>query len=86
VAKGAVIADRGPLGGPRVCFVSTRRGNRFLTELLEALGDEAAAAGARVSFAFDGYPPSDGDTSSSQSFRPIAGPNPTSSIARSPCA
>jgi hypothetical protein len=62
VAKGAVIADRGPLGGPRVCFVSTRRGNRFLTELLEALGEEAAAAGARVSFAFDGYPPADGDT------------------------
>ena len=54
-----MIAERGRLGGPRLCFVGTCRGNRFLTELLEALGGEAAAAGAQVSYAFDGYPPSD---------------------------
>jgi hypothetical protein len=40
----------------RFCFVSTRRGSHFMTELLSALSAEAAAAGHSVCFAFDEFP------------------------------
>ena len=40
----------------RFCFVSTRRGSRFMTELLVALSDACADAGHRVELAFDAFP------------------------------
>jgi hypothetical protein len=46
----------------RFCFVSTRRGSRFMTELLAALSDACSNAGHSVEFAFDAFPPSDGET------------------------
>jgi hypothetical protein len=41
----------------RFCFVSTRRGSHFMTELLWGLSAEAATAGHTVDFAFDEFPP-----------------------------
>lgn len=58
----AVLAARTAPAGPRLCFVGTRSGNHFLTELLEAVAGASADAGARVSFAFDGYPRFDDPT------------------------
>jgi hypothetical protein len=48
----------------RFCFVSTRRGSRFMTELLAALSDACADAGHTAELAFDAFPPldDDGDT------------------------
>jgi glycosyltransferase involved in cell wall biosynthesis len=43
----------------RFCFVSTRRGSLFMTELLVALSDACAEAGHRVELAFDAFPPLD---------------------------
>jgi glycosyltransferase involved in cell wall biosynthesis len=43
----------------RFCFVSTRRGSRFMTELLVALSDACADAGHVVELAFDAFPPLD---------------------------
>jgi glycosyltransferase involved in cell wall biosynthesis len=43
----------------RFCFVTTRRGSRFMTELLVALSDACADAGHRVELAFDAFPPLD---------------------------
>ncbi len=45
----------------RFCFVSTRRGSRFMTELLVALSDACAEAGHRVELAFDAFPSLDDD-------------------------
>ncbi len=41
----------------RFCFVSTRRGSPFMTELLSAVSAATAAAGHAVDFAFDEFPP-----------------------------
>ncbi|HEY3959493.1 MAG TPA: glycosyltransferase [Solirubrobacteraceae bacterium] len=47
----------------RFCFVSTRRGSHFMTELLLALSDACAEAGHQVELALDAFPPlDDGDT------------------------
>jgi hypothetical protein len=43
----------------RFCFLSTRRGSRFMTELLVALSDACAEAGHTVELAFDAFPPLD---------------------------
>jgi hypothetical protein len=45
----------------RFCFVSTRRGSRFMTELLVALSDACADTGHRVELAFDAFPALDGE-------------------------
>lgn len=45
----------------RFCFVSTRRGSRFMTELLVALSDACAEAGHRVELAFDAFPSLDSE-------------------------
>jgi Glycosyl transferase family 2/Glycosyl transferases group 1 len=39
------------------CFVSTRRGSHFMTELLAALSTATAAAGHTTELVFDGFPP-----------------------------
>jgi Glycosyl transferases group 1 len=49
----------------RFCFLSTRRGSHFMTELLAALADACAEAGHSTELAFDAYPPlamADGET------------------------
>jgi hypothetical protein len=47
----------------RLCFISTRRGSAFMTELLLALSDACADAGHTVELAFDAFPPiDDGET------------------------
>jgi hypothetical protein len=46
----------------RFCFVSTRQGSQFMTELLVALSDACADAGHRVELAFDAFPPLDDGT------------------------
>jgi hypothetical protein len=43
----------------RFCFLSTRRGSHFMTELLLALSDACADAGHRVELALDAFPPLD---------------------------
>jgi len=40
-----------------LCFVSIRRGNHFMTELLSMLSAAVATAGHDVDFAFDEFPP-----------------------------
>jgi glycosyltransferase involved in cell wall biosynthesis len=46
----------------RFCFVSTRRGSHFMTELLLALSDACADAGHGVELAFNAFPPLDDET------------------------
>ena len=46
----------------RFCFLSTRRGSRFMTELLLALSYACADAGHRVELALDAFPPLDEET------------------------
>jgi hypothetical protein len=41
----------------RFCFVSTRRGSHFMTELLSAMSTTCAEAGHSVEFVFDRFPP-----------------------------
>ena len=41
----------------RFCFVSTRRGSHFMTELLSAVSAATASAGHTVELAFDRFPP-----------------------------
>ncbi len=41
----------------RFCFLSTRRGSHFMTELLLALSNACADAGHRVELALDAFPP-----------------------------
>src|SRR5664280_344906 len=41
----------------RFCFVSTRRGSRFMTELLAAISAATAAAGHTTELVFDEFPP-----------------------------
>ena len=47
------------------CFVSTRRGSYFMTELLTAISAAMADAGHRTELAFDGFPRSMGRLSTS---------------------
>jgi hypothetical protein len=47
-------ASRRPM---RFCFVSTRRGSPFMTELLAAISAATAAAGHTTEFVFDEFPP-----------------------------
>src|SRR5215813_12600312 len=46
----------------QLCFVSARRGNHFMTELLWGVADEVASRGIRVVRAFDEYPKFDDPT------------------------
>ena len=41
----------------RFCFVSTRRGSHFMTELLAAIATACADAGHGVELVFDAFPP-----------------------------
>jgi Glycosyl transferases group 1 len=50
------------MNGVRFCFVSTRRGSPFMTELLVAIADATAAAGHGVELVFDAFPPLDDET------------------------
>jgi hypothetical protein len=43
------------------CFVTTRRGSHFMTELLAALAAATEATGHRAELVFDAFPPLDGD-------------------------
>ncbi len=45
-----------------MCFVSVRRANHFMTELLSMLSAAVAGAGHEVDFAFDEFPAFDGET------------------------
>ena len=46
----------------RLCFVSTRRGSHFMTELLSAISAACEAAGHAAELALDAFPPLDDDT------------------------
>jgi glycosyltransferase involved in cell wall biosynthesis len=46
----------------RFCFVSTRRGSPFMTELLSAISVAAASAGHTVELVFDAFPPLDAES------------------------
>jgi Glycosyl transferases group 1 len=46
----------------RFCFVSTRRGSPFMTELLSAISTATAATGHTAELVFDAFPPFDPDT------------------------
>jgi len=46
----------------RICFVSVRGANHFMTELLSMLSAAVANAGHEVDFAFDEFPSYDGET------------------------
>jgi len=40
----------------KICFVGSTNGNRFMTELLQAVAAELAESGAKVEWAFDRFP------------------------------
>jgi hypothetical protein len=46
----------------RVCFVSTRRGSRFMTELLCAIATACTEAGHSVELVYDRFPPLEEET------------------------
>jgi hypothetical protein len=46
----------------RFCFVSTRRGSRFMTELLSAIATACAEAGHAAELVYDRFPPLDDET------------------------